>query len=308
MLDLYKLQIFTVVAQEGSFSAAAERLFITQSAVSQHIKDLETSLGRQLFQRGWRGVSLTPHGDILHRYARDIFALVAKAENALTDVTQIESGKVSIGGTPGITVYLAPEWVQRFRQRYPHLTIAVQTGITSQIVGEVLAGRLDVGFIEGELDSIQAGRLGWLALQDIEQMVVVGFRHDWWDTAVKRIEDLDGQSLIVRPPNSQTRIWLDALLHQHQVEPMIGAEFDNLESIKRAVAAGICLAILPEYVVQNEVKQGLLHMIRLEGAPLRRTLKLIWNRDTYFSPITRALLAELEKDYPALADLTGQGV
>jgi DNA-binding transcriptional LysR family regulator len=117
MLDLYKLQIFSVVVQEGSFSAAAERLYMTQSAVSQHIKELEASLGRQLFQRGWRGVRLTSHGEILNRYTGEIFALVTKAESALTDIEHLTSGRVSIGATPGIGIYLAPDWVQYFRAR-----------------------------------------------------------------------------------------------------------------------------------------------------------------------------------------------
>ncbi|MBL8120019.1 MAG: LysR family transcriptional regulator, partial [Anaerolineae bacterium] len=134
MLDLYKLHIFSVVAETGSFSAAAERLYMTQPAVSQHIKELEGGLGRTLFQRGWRGVKLTAHGEILQRYTGEIFALVAEAERALTDVEQLSSGRVRVGATPGVGVYLAPEWVQQFRSRYPQLTVALQTGVTASIV------------------------------------------------------------------------------------------------------------------------------------------------------------------------------
>src|SRR5690606_38421729 len=105
MIDFYKLRVFAVVAREGSFSAAAERLYVTQSAVSQHIKDLETGLGRPLFLRNRRGVTLTAHGEVLQRYARDIFALVAQAEAALTDVAELREGRVSIGVTPGVSVY-----------------------------------------------------------------------------------------------------------------------------------------------------------------------------------------------------------
>ena len=126
VLDLYKLQIFSVVVQEGSFSGAAERLYMTQSAVSQHIKDLETNLGVSLFQRGWRGVTLTPHGEILNRYASQILALVISAENALMNIDTLEGGRVSVGTTPGVGVYLAPLWVQQFREQYPQLTVALQ--------------------------------------------------------------------------------------------------------------------------------------------------------------------------------------
>ncbi|MFN8373678.1 MAG: LysR family transcriptional regulator [Anaerolineae bacterium] len=306
MLDLYKLQIFSVVVQEGSFSAAAERLYITQSAVSQHIKELEASLGRQLFQRGWRGVKLTPHGEILSRYAGEIFALVAQAENALTDIDRLSSGRVSIGATLGVGIYLAPDWVQHFRARYPQLTVALQTGVTSTIVNDVLGQRLDIGFIEGELDEHPPARLSSLVLEQIEQKVVVGFKHPFWDYDSLRIEDLRQKSLIVREENSQSRIWLERILHQHHIEPMIGAEFDNLESMKRAVSIGMCLAVLPPYVVQTEVDQHLLRMIPIEGKPFSRSLKLIWDTNVHFSPITRAFLGELSQRYSALRGLLQQ--
>lgn len=303
MLDLYKLQIFSAVVQEGSFSAAGERLYMTQSAVSQHIKELEASLGRQLFQRGWRGVKLTPHGEILNRYTVEILALVTKAEGALTNVEHLTSGRISIGATPGIGVYLVPDWVQHFRSHYPQLTIALQTGITAEIVAGVLAQRLELGFIEGELDEHPQPRLASLILEEVEQQVVVGFKHPFWERDSVQIEDLRQQSLIVREANSQSRIWLESALRRHGVEPVIGAEFDNLESIKRAVSVGMCLAILPPYVVQSEVERGLVHMIPLENRPLTRSLKLIWGSQAQFSPIARALLTELSQRYPTLKAL-----
>jgi len=303
MLDLYKLQIFSVVVREGSFSAAGNRLYMTQSAVSQHIKELETSLGRQLFQRGWRGVKLTTYGEILSRYTEEIFALVAQAEIALTDVEHLTSGRVSIGATPGIAIYLVPDWVQRFRARYPQLTVALQTGITSEIVGDILGQRLDIGFIEGELDDHLPARLSTMVLQEIEQQVVVGFKHRFWKRDMLRIDDLHQQSFIVRQTNSQSRKWFEEILRQYAIEPVIGAEFDNLESIKRAVSLGMCLAILPPYVVQTEVEQHLLHMIPIEGKPFTRSLKLIWDSQVRFSPVTRAFLVELSQRYSALNTL-----
>jgi LysR family transcriptional regulator, low CO2-responsive transcriptional regulator len=305
LLDLYKLQIFAVVVQEGSFSAAAERLYITQSAVSQHMKELELTLGRQLFHRGWRGVKLTAQGEVLYRYTRDIFSLVTEAENALTDVAQLTEGKVRLGATPGIATYLAPEWVNRFRARYPQLSAALNTGVTSQIVHDVLSQRIDIGLIEGELDSSLPARLGWLELREIEQKVVVGFRHPWWDRDSVALAELHHQPFIMRPPNSQSRIWLDRELRQHGVEPQINAEFDNLEAIKRTVATGACLAILPDYVITSEASQGVLRSIALEGGLLKRTLKLVWDKEFFFPPITRAFLDMLNEDYPALALLKG---
>lgn len=304
MLDLYKLQIFAVVVEVGSFSAAAERLYMTQPAISQHMKALEVSLGRDLFQRGWRGVKLTAYGETLYQYTEQIFALVTEAENALVNVEQLSSGRISIGTTPGIGVYLAPEWVQGFRERYPQLTVSLQTGITSEIVADVLARRLDIGFIEGELETPLPARLSVLVLEQVEQQVIVGQKHPFWSQEVLSLSDLHNQSFIVRQVNSQSRLWLEGEFQRYGVERHIGAEFDNLESMKRAVMLGTCLAVMPSYVVQAELAQGLLRLIPIEGRPFTRELKLIWDCQMQFSPVTRVFLTNLSQSYAALSPLS----
>ncbi|MFN7209338.1 MAG: LysR family transcriptional regulator [Aggregatilineales bacterium] len=306
MLDLYKLRIFMAVVQEGSFRGAAERLYITQSAISQHIKDLETGLGRRLFERGWRGVSLTAHGELLHSYAQRIFDLVAEAENALTNLENLPEGKLSLGATPGVGIYLAPDWIGRFRSRYAQFSVSLQTGVTAQVVGDVLAQRLELGFVEGELEAHQHPRLGSCILQEVPQMVIVGEKHAWWRAESVRLEQLRDQPFIVRPPNSQSRIWLEQTLRAHGIEPHISAEFDNIESTKRAVAAGVCITILPRYVVQSEIGQGILRALPIAGDPLRRTLKLVWDQSAHFTPIARAFLETLREDYPSLAEVIGK--
>lgn len=303
MLDLYKLQLFVAVAQEGSFSAAADRFYITQSAVSQHVKDLEAGLGQRLFERGRRGVTLTAAGEVLFGYAHDILTLVAQAETAVTDVTGLEAGRVALGLTPGIAVYLAPRWTQRFRARYPRLTVTQQTGVTGEIVPAVLAGHLDFALIEGELDGFRQPRLAWRDLEEIEQLVVVGPEHPWAGRDSLRLEELDRQPFIMRQTGSQSRIWLENSLRPQGITPLVATENDSLEAIKGAAAQGSCLAVLPGYVVAAEVAAGALRAIPVEGRPLRRTLKLVWARDAVFGPVARAYLAELAADYPVLADV-----
>lgn len=291
--------MFSIVAQEGSFSAAAERLYITQSAVSQHIKELEASLGQTLFDRGWHGARLTASGEVLAGYTRQVFELIAQAETALTEVGQLASGKVSIGATPGVAVYLAPRWVHEFRQQYPKLAVALNSGVTAQIAADVLAHRVDLGIIEGELDTRTPARLGQLVLDEVEQRVIVGFKHPFWDRDSVTLPELHQQSFVARQQNSQSRVWLEQTLKGHGIEPVIGAEFDNLEAIKRALGAGICLTLLPNYVVETEVEQHLLRCVPVEGQPFVRSMKLIWDRDVRLTPLARAFLGVLSTSYPA---------
>jgi DNA-binding transcriptional LysR family regulator len=273
---------------------------MTQSGVSQHIHDLEASLGAELFVRGRRGVTLTPAGKTLHDYTRRILALVAEAVNEVTNVEELASGQVSVGATPGVGVYLLPEWVQSFRQRYPALTVVLQTNITPQIVVDLLAGQLDFGIIEGEIAEPTDRNLGVYGLQEIEQLVVVGKKHPFWRREQLAIEELDGQVFAMRQPTSQTHIWLMQMLGQYGIHPRSGAEFDNVESIKRTVMLGDALAILPWYTVRDEEAFGVLRTLSIYGKPLMRTVKLVWDRRRHFTPVTRSLLRHLQGCFPAL--------
>lgn len=300
MLNLNKLEIFAAVVRAGSFSAAAEQLLLTQPAVSQHVQDLERGLGTRLFVRGRRGVTLTAAGERLAEYTRAIFQLVAEAQNAVTDVAHLAAGRIRIGATPGISVYLLPEPIQEFHSRYPKLHASVQTGITAQIVDDLRLGKLDLGLIEGELDEPLHPSISVQALQSVEQWAAVGPKHPWWGRAAAEIGELGEQTLILRQRSSQTRIWLDGVLQQHGLRPAIGAEFDNVESIKRAVINGTGVTLLPAYAAQQEVESGRLWLLRLTGTSLERTHKLLWNRETHLSPVARAFLACLQQCAPGL--------
>jgi DNA-binding transcriptional LysR family regulator len=192
------------------------------------------------------------------------------------------------------------EIIQEFRTRYPLLLVTLETQITPVIVQDILARRADVGLVEGEL-ALDAHQ-GLLAqeLEAIPQYVVVGRRHDFWDRDDVSMCELDGKTFIMRQPASQSRIWLDCVLAQHGVTPRINAEFDNLESIKRTVAAGVGLAILPRYAIHDEETYGKLRAIAVEGVPLQRTVKLVWDGRRHFTPITRSLLEHLSRHYPSI--------
>ncbi|MCB0047512.1 MAG: LysR family transcriptional regulator [Caldilineaceae bacterium] len=303
MLSLYKLEIFDMVVALGSFSAAAERLYMSQPAVSQHIRDLEAGLGTSLFIRERRGVTLTAPGKKLHAYTRSILRLVAEAENAVTDVAHLPAGQVVIAATPGIGVYQLPEWVQAFRVRYPNLTASVQTDITPRVLADLRTRRAEIGFIEGEIEDMDLTQIKTLTLEEHEQLVIVGRNHPWHDRMRVTCAELDGKDFIMRQPTSQTRVWLDRRLHAAGIRVNVTGEFDNVESIKRAVARSTGLTILPDYAVQNEVESGTLAAIAIEGSPLQRTLRLAWHADGFFSPVTRAFLTFLNRNFPHLTQL-----
>ncbi len=304
MLNLYKLEIFAIVVQSGSFSAAADRLLLTQPAVSQHIQDLESALGARLFDRGRRGVTLTPAGETLHEYTRSILRLVAEAEAAVTDVTQLAAGEMAVVATPGVSVYLLPDWVLAFRDQYPKLSVQVQTSTTPQIVAQLQSGKADIGLIEGELEAIDTTGIGVLALEEVAQLIVVGPAHPWWTRGSVVCADLNGQNFVMRQRSSQTRLWLDGRFQAAGTTIQVVAEFDNVESIKRAVERGIGISVLPAYAIAVEVEGARLRGLPVRDKPMRRTLKLLWNEEGYPTPVCRTFVRHLAGYFPELAKST----
>lgn len=301
MLNLYKLEVFNTVAIEGSFTKAARRMLLTQPAVSQHIHDLEASLNVELFSRGSRGVQLTSAGETLLDYTRCILRLLVEAESALTQIGQLEDGQISIGATPGASVYLLPEWIQTFHQRFPNLSVLLSTSTTGEIASGISTQVLDLGFVEGEL--VLEPPLNALVLRKIDLFLVVGAGHPWWLKESILISDLEDQPFITRPHGSQTRTWMDQVLQQHGVAPKIVAEFDNPESIKQAVASGMGIAILPEWGLSSEQLAGKLRILPVEEVDLHRSLKLLWNDAAPLKPVSRAFLSHLVDLFPQLTRL-----
>lgn len=302
MLSLHKLEVFITVVEANSFSAAADRLYLTQSAVSQHMHDLESSLGVRLFERGPRGVRLTPAGERLRDYTRSILGLLAEAENAVADVSGMASGQMRLGATPGVSGYLLPGWIQVFRARFPRLLVSLTTGVTDEVAAGLLSRALDIGLIEGELMVHPGVRV--LELEAVRQWVVVGRGHPWHGREVVRAAELTGQAFIMRPPQSQSRLWLNRVLAEQGVSPVVAAELDSVEAIKQAVITGMGIAVLPDYVVTREREQGLLSLVAVSDAPFQRSLKLAWDQSRPFTPVTRAFLALMAEQFPALASLT----
>jgi len=301
MLTLQKLELFVYVAQAGSISKAAEHFLMSQPNVSQYIRDLEAGFGEQLLIRKHRGVTLTPAGETLFRYAQEIFKLVAEAKLAITNVSNLSEGSLVLAATPGIGIYVLPEWVEQYRIRYPQFTVSIKTGTTAEVINLLFNGQCEVVFIEGELEGLRLpSHFGVLVLDDVQQYVVVGQAHPWWTVSSRSIQALHDQPVILRQIGSQSRAWLDKLLKERHIRLRYVGEFDNPETIKRALLAGGTFAILPAYVVHHEVDLGVLRLLPLTDCELQRQLKLIWNKEWPLSPITYAFLQHLTDQYPAI--------
>lgn len=301
MLNLNQLHIFYIAAQSSTLSEAAEKLYLSQPAVSQQIRNLETHLGTQLFERSRRGVSLTPAGEELCEYAEQILRLSAQAEAALTDIHQLKDVQAVVGATPNVGNYLLPQWIQSFREEYLNVTLVIQTATTPDIVNAVAAGQQQLGFVEGEIDGNST--VEHLVLQPLPQQLVVGKRHPWWGRESVAFQNLDGQPFVMRQSSSRSYIWLSDIFRQHGVTPRIIGEFDNPETIKQTVRTSASMTILPEHALQHELADGVLWAVGLADVTLERSLRLVWQRDGVLSAVARTMLTFLSQSYPHLQPL-----
>ncbi len=300
MLNLHKLNVFATIADTGSFTAAADQLYLTQSAVSQHIRDLEAQLGTELFVRGRSGATLTDAGETLLDYARRLLWLMAEAESAVTDVAHLSDAQLHLGATSTAAVYLLPQWVRRFRQDYPSLRVALQTEPADAIVQALLADQIDLGFVEGAWG--ETPRLHHLPLQDSELKIVVGADHPWHSRDELSVSELDKQLFITYSPRNPTRTWTDDLFSRYDVLPLIVAEFDDPEAIKRAIIEGMEASILPCCAVRREADEGRIHLLSIKEQPLRRSIELLWRADRPLKATARAFLSSLNEQYPSLLE------
>jgi DNA-binding transcriptional LysR family regulator len=299
MLSLYKLEVFLAVAQEGKISRAAERLFMTQAAVSQHIHDLEASLGVALFSRHSQGVILTVAGETLLGYAKNIVWTIAAAENALTEVKNLKEGMLVIGLTSTAASLLLPDWLGGFREQYPSIKVSAQTNITPALEQALLEKQIDLAFVEGEIQN--PIRLHVMELLETQIFVAVGGSHPWAVQKSVSIHDLAREPYLSRQGSSHTHSWMMELFARFGLKPNIVAEFDNPYAIQRAIVQGMGVSLMPACLVREDETQGRLRLLPITELPdLRRSLKAIWLNELPLKPIPRAFLDFLAQTYPQL--------
>lgn len=299
MISLHKLEVFIAVAQEGKISRAAERLFMTQAAVSQHIHDLEASLGVTLFSRHSQGVILTAAGETLLGYAKNIVWMIAAAENAVTQVKKLKEGRLEIGLTPAVASLLFSNWLRGFHEQFPYIKVSAQTNITPVLEQALLEKQIDLAFVEGEIQ--YASRMHVVELLETQILVAVGASHPLADHDSISIRELAEQPYLSRQGGSHTHSWVMKLFADFGLTPKIVAEFDNPDAIKRAIIQGIGVSLLPACLVREDETQGRLRLLPIVELPnLQRLLKVIWTNDLPLKPIPRAFLDFLAQQYPQL--------
>jgi DNA-binding transcriptional LysR family regulator len=286
-MNLNQLKIFYLAAKQGSLSAAAEALYITQPAVTKGIQRLQEHYEIKLFNRFGKKMALTDAGEALYSIAESIFELENQAEESLRDFQQRKRGFIQILSSESFGSYYLPFIVDRFSKENPRIRISVNLLPTEQIVEKTATLANDLGFISYP---VPHKKLFTREVLEDSYQIIVPAGHPLASKSVIEPEDLSGHSLIVHEKGSAPRKSTEEFLRRHNINIRIPLELSNNEASKTAVEEGMGIAIITRRVVSKEIERGTLRAIPLSDPAMKRKFYLIHHKDKYISRPLQGLI------------------
>jgi len=277
-MQLETLKIFCDLVETKSLSRAAERNFVTQSAVSQQVRGLEEKFKRRLLERmrGGREVGLTEAGEVFYQESRQIVNAYTQLEERMRTLTGTVSGTVHVATIYSIGLHELPAVIRRFMAEHPEAKIDLEYSRTTRIVRDVLAGTVELGIVA--YPEKKRG-LSVVPLGGDRLVLICPPGHPLAKQKKVRARDLNNQDFVLFERDIPTRRATDKILRAQGVSVRRVAEFDNIETIKRAVEVGIGAAIVPRPSVIDEARVGSLAVVALAEAEWTRSVGVIYRTD-----------------------------
>lgn len=285
-MDISQLEVFLAVIEERGFSRAALRLRRTQPAVSHTIRRLEDEIGEPLFERASREGTLTAAGELLREYAERMLKLRGEASSALEQLRSLERGRLNLAANEYTCLYLLPV-LDRFRRECPHIGVMVQRALASKIPEQVMGRTVELGIVTFHPDDPQLRSIG---VYNDSVVFVVSPRHHFARQKKASLRDLGEESFIAHNVVSPLRHRVIALFEQHKTPLRITMELPSLEAIKRFVAMGNGVALVPGLTVRDELARGELVQVQVPELRIERQLLLIHRRTAMLSHAAQAFL------------------
>src|SRR2546423_716456 len=293
-MQIETLKIFCDLVETKSFSQAAERNFVTQSAVSQQVRGLETRFKRRLLERvrGRRELHLTQAGEAFYEASRAVLQAYAGLEESMRGLSGTVGGTVRVATVYSVGLHELPPVVREFMALYPRAKIDLEYSRTTRVVRDVLSGAVELGVVAYpekrrglEVVPLSGDRLVFICRPE----------HTLARRKKLRAADLQGQNFVHFERDIPTRRSIDRILRAHGVTVQRGAEFDNIETIKRAVEVGLGVAIVPRPSVLDEQRSGQLAVVPLEEPEWQRSIGIIYRSDRALSTAARKFVELLQR-------------
>ncbi len=298
-MQIQTFKVFCDLADTESFSKAAERNGITQSAVSQQVRSIEEQFQVRLIDRGRRAFCLTPEGQAFLASSREIVGAYDELGTRMQKLQEVVSGELRIATIFSIGLHELPPYLKRFRREFPLVEVRMDYRRSAQVYAAVQENRADVGLV-----AYPASRRGITASVFWRDRLVVICAPSHPLAARRKISlsDLGGEKFIAFEPDLPTRREVDRRLRQAGARVKVAFEFDNIETVKRAVEIESAVSIVPRTSVRSEVEAGQLVSLEITDAEMWRPLGTLVKKSSAGTPALREFLGLLEK-----TDLGGEG-
>jgi len=291
-MDLLQLEHFLAVAEEGSFTRAAERVLRTQPAVSQSVKKIESEIGVPLFARDMPDLTLTEAGVSLVEYARRILQLRDDAVKQLGRLHGLDTGHLTIAAHESAAVYVLPGPLRQYFHQFPRIKIRIVRGKLDEIPRQVMDREIDIGFVK---DEPAFHGLKSAVVHSDEMILIASPRHPLASRGRLRMKDLDNEPFVVHHLCNSTEQKILRLFESHGIRCNIVAELWSFENIRSFVQQDIGLAIVPRVAVLPELMAGTLVSVPMEGLDIPRRTIIVFRDRGYMSDAAQQFIDIVRK-------------
>ncbi len=296
-LNFNHLYYFYVVGRVGSFSGAARELSVSQSSISVQIRQFEKHLGHTLFNRLKTGVELTESGEVVFRYAEEVFSEVDRIWNDLEAMERQVKGNLFIGTINSFGVYTLPGLLKQFTDQYPEVRVRVEFGSPREIIDMIQGGKVDTAILSS---SRKYAGLSSHPLREAKMFLVAPPDHPLVSRASQdpvNPRDLEAHPFIGHAEGAEIRMMMDSFFRRLSLSIEYTLESANVSTVKHMVMAGLGLSMLPETAVGNEIRRGHLAKIEVQGFYMVQKITLYTKTNRTLTPTRREFLKFLQREF-----------
>jgi len=292
IMDFDQLRTFTEVAKLGSFSRAAEKVMRSQPAVSAQIRQLEEEYGQRLFDRTAKAVRLTPAGEVVLDYARQLLELRTTSAQALSHWNGTLRGTLSIGANEGTFLYVLPKVLAKYHRKFPEVRISVYRSFTHKVSEKVEEGAVDVGVVTMP---VKSASMKIIPVFRDRILLMVGPGCPLFHNRSATLQEFAQQPIIL-PKTGSIRKVIEKNLRPFREDLKITMELTSVTMIKRFVAAGFGVSLICASFAKDNVRRDEVHLMTLEGLDLWRELALVYRKDRSLPRAASAFLELAESE------------
>jgi len=291
-VQIESLKVFCDLTETESFTKAAQINGVTQSAVSQQISSLERQFKSLLIERSKKKFRLTREGQVLYEYSKQIIQTYDALHGRLQEIKDIISGTIRVATIYSIGLHDLPPYIKKFLKDFPTVHVHVEYRRANQVYDDVFGNVVDVGLVAYPMKD---PKLEIVPLRNDPLVVICHPQNPLAKNKTMKLKALNGQKYIGFEPDIPTRRALDKVLRDHQVTVNVVMEFDNIETVKRAVEIDAGTAIVPQSTITQEIAQQTLVQVEIDDEELYRPLAAIYKKKKVLTPAIKQFLAALKQ-------------